>query len=67
MNAWWTFMDLEICCSHEGPDWSSITVGNEERHTAKCPDCGQEYTVELIVIPGPSEIEIPAERLEVLE
>jgi hypothetical protein len=65
MIAWWTNLDIEIVCSHKDDTHYNIQNGDGNAHIAKCSVCGQEYFMELIVYPI-DEIEIPAERLEIL-
>ena len=64
MIAWWTNLDMEIVCSHKD-DTHYIQNVDRDAHIAKCSICGQEYFMELIVYPM-DEVEIPAERLEIL-
>ena len=53
MEAWWTTLDLTICCSHVGSDWSTIQIGDVDDNGSyfTCPECGQKYFVFLKIAP----------------
>ena len=61
MNFYLDWVDITVCCNHGYGSWRKMwTDGNN----VICPECGQEYIVNVSIIPYE---EIPPERLEILE